>query len=122
MDTAFDNLVAVCERMRHLTGALETIRNLLMADVMTTGDTRTAVGDTQGTARGLFIHALGLRQKAGTDLETTVRLLTAPTDADADDPEQRAQRQEWLSLCRDLAGSLQGIDGVLAELQKHFRG
>mgnify|MGYP006199306687 CR=1 FL=1 len=122
MDTAFDNLVAVCERMRHLTGALETIRNLLMADVMTTGDTRTAVGDTQGTARGLFIHALGLRQKAGTDLETTVRLLTAPTDADADDPERRAQRQEWLSLCRDLAGSLQGIDGVLAELQKHFRG
>ena len=120
MDSAFDNLVAVCERMRHLTGALETIRNLLMADVMTTGDTRTAVGDTQGTARGLFIHALGLRQKAGTDLETTVRLLIDAPRPD-DDTEHIAQRQEWLALCRDLAGSLQGIDGVLAELQTHFR-
>ena len=123
MDSAFDHLVSVCERMRHLTGALETIRNLLMADAMTTGDTRTAVGDTQATARGLFIHAMGLRQKAGSDLETTVRLLADDTaNADPADPDQAAQRQEWLALCRDLAGSLQGIDGVLAELQKHFRG
>lgn len=107
--------------MRHLTGALETLRNLLMADVMTSGDTRAAVGDTQTTVRGLFIHALGLRQKAGADIEASLRGLT-----DADHPpvdaEDLARRQEWLALCRDLATSLQGIDEVLAELQRHFRG
>lgn len=117
MENAFDHLVAVCERMRHLTGALETIRNLLMADVMTSsGETRAAMGDTHETARSLFIHAMGLRQRAGSDLETTVRLITADTD-----PEHSAQRQEWLLLCRDLAGTLQGIDGVLAELEQHLR-
>ncbi|MFP8832730.1 hypothetical protein ACLIJR_00520 [Hydrogenophaga sp. XSHU_21] len=116
MENAFDRLVAVCERMRHLTGALETIRNLLMADVMTTGDARTAMGDTQETARSLFIHAMGLRQRAGADLEATVGLITSDTD-----PGHAAQRQEWLLLCRDLAGTLQSIDGVLAELEKHFR-
>ncbi|MBX3609378.1 MAG: hypothetical protein KF871_05725 [Hydrogenophaga sp.] len=117
MDNAFDHLVAVCERMRHLTGALETIRNLLMADVMTTSDdARTAMGDTQETARSLFIHAVGLRQRAGTDLETTVTLITSDTD-----PAHSAQRQEWLTLCGDLAGTLQSIDAVLAELEQHFR-
>lgn len=117
MENAFEKLVAVCERMRHLTGTLETIRNLLMADVMTSsGDTRAAMGDTQETARGLFIHAMGLRQRAGTDLEVTVQLIAADTD-----PEHAAQRQEWLQLCRDLAGTLQGIDGVLTELEQHFR-
>ena len=117
MENAFEKLVAVCERMRHLTGTLETIRNLLMADVMTSsGDTRAAMGDTQETARGLFIHAMGLRQRAGTDLESTVQLIAADTA-----PEHSAQRQEWLLLCRDLAGTLQGIDGVLTELEQHFR-
>jgi len=117
MENAFDKLVAVCERMRHLTGTLETIRNLLMADVMTSSDdTRAAMGDTQETARGLFIHAMGLRQRAGTDLESTVQLIAADTV-----PEHSAQRQEWLLLCRDLAGTLQGIDGVLTELEQHFR-
>jgi len=116
MDNAFDHLVAVCERMRHLTGALETIRNLLMADVMSSGDTRAAMGDTQETARGLFIHAVGLRQRAGSDLETTVGLITADTD-----PQHSAQRQEWLALCGDLASTLQSIDTVLAELEQHFR-
>jgi hypothetical protein len=116
MDNAFDHLVAVCERMRQLTAALETIRNLLMADVTATGDARTAMGDTHETARGLFIHAMGLRQRAGGDLETTVRLITSDTD-----PEHSAQRQEWLQLCRELATTLQGIDGVLAELEQHLR-
>ena len=51
------------------------------------GDTRTAMGDTQTTARGLFIHAMGLRQKAGSDLETTVRLL-------ADDTANAAQKAQ----------------------------
>lgn len=117
MENAFDKLVAVCERMRHLTGTLETIRNLLMADVMTSSDeTRAAMGDTQETARGLFIHAMGLRQRAGADLESTVQLIAVDTD-----PQHAAQRQEWLLLCRDLAGTLQGIDGVLTELEQHFR-
>ena len=107
--------------MRHLTGALETLRNLLMADVMTSGDTRAAVGDTHTTVRGLFIHALGLRQKAGADIEATLRGLANPDDP-ATDAEDLARRQEWLGLCRDLAGSLQGIDEVLAELQRHFKG
>jgi len=116
MDTAFDKLVAACERMRHLTGTLETIRNLLMADVMTSSEhTRAAMGDTQETARGLFIHALGLRQRTGTDLESAVTLI-----ARDDDPETAAQRHEWLDLCRELAGSLKGIDEVLGELQTHW--
>jgi hypothetical protein len=76
MDQAFDRLVCVCERMRHLTGALETIRNLLMADVMTSSaETRSAMGDTQETARAMFIHATGLRQRTGQELEAAVRLI-----------------------------------------------
>jgi hypothetical protein len=117
MENAFDKLVAVCERMRHLTGTLETIRNLLMADVMTSSDdTRAAMGDTQETARGLFIHAMGLGQRASVAPNSPTHLLPADTA-----PEHSAQRQEWLLLCRDLAGTLQGIDGVLTELEQHFR-
>lgn len=116
MDTAFDKLVATCERMRHLTGTLETIRNLLMADVMTSSEhTRAAMGDTQETARGLFIHALGLRQRTGADLESAVTLI-----ARDDDPGTAGQRHEWLALCGELAGSLKGIDEVLGELQTHW--
>ena len=129
MDTAFSRLVAVCERLRHLTGALETLRNLLMANAMATqADTRSAIGNSQDTARGLFIHALGLRQRTGQELEAAVRHIgglrgprPAPDAADAGpepDPEQLA---DWLSLCGDLARQLQGIDGVLAELERHFQ-
>ena len=108
MENAFDKLVAVCERMRHLTGTLETIRNLLMADVMpSSDDTRAAMGDTQETARGL--------ERARAE-GRPVQLIAADTA-----PEHSAQRQEWLLLCRDLAGTLQGIDGVLTELEQHFR-
>ncbi|MBL0945456.1 MAG: hypothetical protein IBJ04_14085 [Hydrogenophaga sp.] len=116
MDNAFDKLVAACERMRHLTGTLETIRNLLMADAMTSSEhTRAAMGDTRETARGLFIHALGLRQRTGGDLEAAVQLIA--NDAD---PDTAAQRNEWLALCRELAGSLKGIDEVLGDLQAHW--
>lgn len=117
MDTAFAQLVAVCERMRHLTGALETIRNLLMADVMADSeDTRSAMGDTQQTARGLFIHALGLRQRTGHALQAAIQHIGG-----LDGTEHAERAAEWLKLCRELAGSLQGIDAVLAELDRHFQ-
>lgn len=129
MDTAFTRLVAVCERLRHLTGALETLRNLLMADAMATqADTRSAIGNSQETARGLFIHAMGLRQRTGQELEAAVRHLgtlrgprAAPDAADAGPEPEPEQLADWLALCGDLARQLQGIDGALAELERHFQ-
>lgn len=132
MDTAFTRLVAVCEHLRHLTAALETIRNLLMADAAaSSAETRSAIGDSQDTARGLFIHALGLRQRTGQELEVAVQQIAAmrgprpaPEAPDLPDagPEANAQQiGEWLELCGDLARHLQGIDGVLAELERHFQ-
>lgn len=117
MDAAFEQLVAVCERLRHLTGALETIRNLLLADAKAASlDTRSAMGDAQETARGLFIHARGLRLRAGQELQDAVQHIGGLSE-----PEQAVRAGEWLQLCRDLASSLQGIDGVLDELDRHFR-
>jgi hypothetical protein len=129
MDTAFTRLVAVCERLRHLTGALETIRNLLMADAMTANaQTRSAIGDSQATARGLFIHAMGLRQRTGQELDAAVQHIgslrrprLAPDAASAGAEPGQEQIDDWLQLCGDLARSLQEIDGVLAELDGHFR-
>lgn len=129
MDTAFTRLVAVCERLRHLTGALETIRNLLMAEAMaTSADTLSAIGNSQDTARGLFIHALGLRQRTGQELEAAVQHIAAlrgprpaPEAGEAGIEADAAQIAEWLGLCGDLARNLQGIDGVLAELERHFQ-
>ena len=132
MDTAFTHLVAVCERLRHLTGALETIRNLLLAEATASHeDTRSAIGNGHVTARGLFIHALGLRQRTGQELEAAVKHIGAlrgprpaadPGQADDAGPEPEVgQLADWLQLCGDLARQLQGIDGVLAELERHFQ-
>lgn len=129
MDTAFSRLVNVCERLRHLTGALETLRNLLLADAQAaSAETRSAMGNTQETARGLFIHAMGLRQRTGQELEAAVQhigALRGPRPAreapDAEPEPDIEQIAEWLQLCGDLARQLQGIDGVLAELQRHFQ-
>lgn len=115
MSPAFETLVAVCERMRHLTGTLELIRGQLLAE--TAGEVSAVeAGTAHQTARGLYLHAVGLRQRTASDLSATVRAL-----AEEIDPVQaEAEGAELLSVCRDLAVSLRTVDAALAEFKVHI--
>ena len=115
MSPAFETLVAVCERMRHLTGTLELIRGLLLDEA--TGKVPAAqVATGRQTARGLYLHAMGLRQRTAGDLSATVRAL-----AEEIDPVQaEAEGAELLAVCRDLAVSLRAVDAALAEFKGHI--
>jgi hypothetical protein len=115
MSPAFETLVAVCERMRHLTGTLELIRGQLLAEA--TGEVPLdQVPAVRQTARGLYLHAVGLRQRTAGDLSATVRAL-----AEEIDPVQaEAEGAELLSVCRDLAVTLRAVDAALAEFKGHI--
>jgi len=120
MSPAFETLVAVCERMRHLTGTLELIRGQLLAEAM--GEVpmdqvpMDQVPAVRQTARGLYLHAVGLRQRTAGDLSATVRAL-----AEEIDPVQaEAEGAELLAVCRDLAVTLRAVDTALAEFKGHI--
>ena len=115
MSPAFESLVVICERMRHLTGTLELIRGQLLAEAM--GEVpMDQVPAVRQTARGLYLHAVGLRQRTAGDLSATVRAL-----AEEIDPVQaEAEGAELLAVCRDLAVTLRAVDTALAEFKGHI--